>query len=343
MAPVRTILHLDMDAFYASVEQHDHPEYRGKPVVVGAPPEGGSGRGVVATCSYEARRFGIHSAMPVSKAYRLCPQAIFVPPRFRRYVEISEIVFSIMKEFSPAIETLSLDEAYLDLTASLELFGNPEGIGREIKERILKTTGLTSSVGIASNKFVAKTASEKNKPDGLCICPAGKEKEFLAPLPVRAIRGIGKKTALELNLLAIQTAADLAEQDPAFLKRRFGKSGEHLWNLANGIDDSPVQSSERKSIGQEETFHEDTRDADFINRTFINIADRVSHSMRKKNIRGKTVVLKVRFSDFTTFTRKKTLPVYTNSSESIMEIVRELSREFSKEERAIRLLGITMT
>lgn len=227
----RKILHVDMDAFYASVEQLDHPEYRGLPVVVGADPKGGAGRGVVSTCSYEARKFGIHSAMLISQAYRLCPDAVFVFPRFRRYEEISKTVMEILKSFSPEIEQIGIDEAFLDCSASILLFGSAEKIGRTIKDLILEKTGLVASVGIASNKFIAKVASDLEKPDGLVICPEGHEKEFLAPLEVNRLWGAGKKTTALLSEMGIKKIGELAKLREDYLTGKLGKLGAHLWNL----------------------------------------------------------------------------------------------------------------
>ncbi|HEV8711811.1 MAG TPA: DNA polymerase IV, partial [Candidatus Binatia bacterium] len=256
----RRIIHLDMDAFYAAIEQRDFPELRGKPLIVG----GDRNRGVVATASYEARPYGIHSAMPMAQALKLCPQAIVVPPRRERYVEVSRQIFAVLRSFTPLVEPLSLDEAFLDVTTSESLFGPAREIARQIKTRIRDETQLTASAGIAPNKFVAKIASDMQKPDGLVEVQADEILAFLHPLPVTRIWGVGRVTARTLHALGVQTISDLARFSQEILVARFGTHGAHLFQLAHGIDDRPVDpDQELKSLGEEETFIEDlARDSD---------------------------------------------------------------------------------
>ncbi len=337
----RLIVHVDMDAFFAAVEQLDHPEYRGKPVVVGADPKGGKGRGVVATASYEARQFGIRSAMPISRAYRLCPNAIFLRGRHRRYHEVSQQIMAILRDFSPVIQQISIDEAFLDMTGSLGLYPDPVALGRQIKERIRTETGLTASLGIASNKFVAKVASDLEKPDGLTYCPPGQEKEFLAPLPIRRLWGVGEKTAQKLMQLGFRTIGDIAEVPQDKLVKLLGSWGLHLWKLANGIDHRPVsEQSIRKSISEETTFHEDVDDAERIEMTLFKIADRVSRTMRRKGWKGRTITLKIRYEDFETHTRSKSLSDYVNDAETLRTLGVQLFRKTWKGEKKIRLIGL---
>jgi nucleotidyltransferase/DNA polymerase involved in DNA repair len=340
----RIILHLDMDAFFAAIEQLDHPEYRGKPVIVGADPKGGRGRGVVSTCSYEARKYGIHSAMPISEAYRRCPDGIFLPVRGKRYGQVSKQVMAIVGEFSPTIEQISIDEAFVDMTGSAHLFGGPKSAALEMKRRIHDQTGLTASVGIAPNKFLAKIASDLQKPDGLVIVPEGREKEFLRPLPIRRLWGVGKKTGEYLERIGIETIGQLAEMPLEDLTKRFGKWGLSLWQLANGIDHRPVSPSRlRKSISVERTFDEDVDDSAVIEKTLFRIAEQLSRDMRREGLKGRTITLKIRLEDFSTFTRSRTLPEWTNSPKVLRAVVMSLLRKFSRGGQRVRLLGIAVS
>ncbi len=261
-----------MDAFYASVEQLDHPAYRGKPVVVGADPRGGAGRGVVAACSYEARKFGIRSAMPISRAYRLCPTAVFVRPRGARYAEMSERIFAILREYTDLMEPLSIDEAFLDVTASQRLFGPAAEIGRTMKARIRSELGLVASIGLAPNKFLAKVGSDLGKPDGFVTVAPGQERAFLDPLPISRLWGVGPKTEARLHQMGFQTIGQIARTPLATLEDTLGQGGRDLWELANGLDDRPVEpEQEAKSIGAEHTFAEDTADREQIRRTILEL------------------------------------------------------------------------
>jgi len=344
MKSPRCILHIDMDAFFAAVEILDNPEYRGKPVVIGADPKSGKGRGVVSTASYEARVFGIHSAMPISQAYRRCPQAIFLPGRPHRYGEISRQVMSILKDFSPTIQQISIDEAFLDITQTAGPMDGPLTVAKKIKQRIKDEIGLTASVGMAGNKFVAKVASDLQKPDGLTICEAGKEKEFLAPLPVGRLWGVGKKTEEHLTKLGFRTIADIAATSQDFLARKFGKWGSHLWQLANGIDDRPVEEwGPQKSISHEHTYEVDQDEVAVLEHTLWSLADGLSLEMRDANLKGRSLTLKIRLEGFISYTRQRSLEAYTNDAVTMRDVALELFRKFDRQGKRVRLLGIGMS
>lgn len=337
----RTILHIDMDAFFAAVEQLDQPKYRGKPVIVGADPKGGAGRGVVATASYEARKYGVHSAMPISKAYRLCPHGIYLRGRYKRYAEVSANVMTILKDFSPVIEKISIDEAFLDVTNSLNLFGNVGAIAHQIKTRIQEELQLTASIGIAPNKFLAKIASDLEKPNGLVLVKEGEEKAFLKDLPISRLWGVGKKTELALSKMGIATIGQVAEFSEIELNRKFGKWGNALWRLANGIDHRPVETREQqKSISQETTFEEDVDDEELIEKTIFRLADDLSRLMRHHNIKGRTITFKLRLHDFSTFTRSRTISGFIDSTQIIKGVTIDLYRKFNKRNMKVRLVGI---
>jgi DNA polymerase-4 len=300
-ADPRSIIHVDMDAFYASVEQRDRPDLRGRPVIVGADPRG---RGVVSTASYEARTFGVHSAMPIGRAARLCPDGAFLPVDMAKYARVSRQIMAILAEFTPLLEPVSIDEAFLDVTAMGALLGDGESIARLIKTRIRTDVQLTASVGVASNKFVAKVASDLRKPDGLVVVPPGEEAGFLAPLPVSRLWGVGRVTASALESMGIRTIAQLAATPVAHLEARFGSAGALLLELAHGRDDRPVAPcSAPKSMGAEETFEEDHRDLERLRATLRAQAERVARELRAEGYAGRTVTLKVRFADFSMITR----------------------------------------
>ena len=298
-------MHVDMDAFFASIEQLDHPEYKGHPVIVG----GLSSRGVVATCSYEARKFGVHSAMPISRAKKLCPDGIYVYPRMDRYKEVSEQIFSIMKEFTPYIEPLSVDEAFLEVSGMSTMYSGPKALGRAIKDRVFEETGLIISAGLAPNKFLAKLASDLDKPDGLVVIPYGREKEILAPLPIKRIWGVGPRTEKILKTGGFHLMRHIqALPDESSLIPLVGNQARRIWELANGIDDRPVETDRKiQSIGAEETYEEDLTDGSVIELEFRYFANRLSKRLRKRNLLGHTVSIKVRYDDFTTVSRQKRL------------------------------------
>lgn len=337
----RIIFHLDMDAFFAAVEQLDFPQYRGKPVIVGADPMGGRGRGVVSTASYEARKFGIHSAMPISQAYRACPTGVFVRPRGSRYMEISEKIMRLLYDFTPLIAPISIDEAFLDLTGSLKLFGDAKTIAIKIKERIQQEIGLTASIGIAPNMFIAKIASDLQKPDGLVIVESGQEKEFLAPLAISKMWGIGKKTEPLFHRQGIYTIGQLAQKRVEDLVKLFGKVGVDYWYLANGIDPRPVETGEeRKSISKEITFFEDTDDCQKLELILFEIAEILGKSLREKKLKARTITLKIRLADFSTFTRSKSLKNFTDNSTEIRDTGVALFRHFDCGTSKVRLIGL---
>jgi DNA polymerase-4 len=329
-----------MDAFYASVEQRDRPELRGRPVVVGADPRG---RGVVSAASYEARRFGIHSAMPIGRAYRLCPTAVFLPVDMPRYARESERIMGILAEFTPLVEPLSLDEAFLDVTASSMLHGSGLEIARRIKARIRAEVRLTASAGVGPNKLLAKIASDLRKPDGLVEVPPGGEAAFLAPLSLRRLWGVGPAAERELAALGAVTMGDVVRLGRARLERRLGVSGGLLWELAQGIDERPVVPwHEPKSIGAEETFERDTRDVQRLRATLLGQAERVSAELRAAGLRGRTVTLKLRFADFRTLTRRDTGEAPTADAG---DIFRRAWAAFGKVPRPqpVRLIGLSVS
>ncbi len=340
----RSIIHLDMDAFYASVEQLDHPAFRGKPVVVGADPRGGRGRGVVAACSYEARPFGVRSAMPISQAYRLCPQAVYARPRMARYAEMSERIFAVLREVTDLVEPLSIDEAFLDVTASQRLLGPAETIGRTLKARILSELGLVASIGLAPNKFLAKVASDLGKPDGFVVVPPGGERDFLHPLPISRLWGVGPKTETRLRRLGLQTIGQIARMPAEDLEAILGNSGRDLWELANGMDDRQVTpEQEAKSIGAETTFEQDTDDQEEIRKTILELSDRVGRRLRREGYLAGGVTLKFRDHNFHTVTRASMLDRLTDVGDDLFREALELLQRVSWKGKRVRLLGVTAT
>ncbi len=335
----RTILHVDLDAFFAAVEQRDRPELRGKPVIVGG--GGPNDRGVVSTASYEARKFGVHSAMPLRTAGRLCPQGIFLPVDGRKYQAESRRVMDILRRFTPQVQPVSIDEAFLDVTASRALFGDGEAIARAIKSAVHEEVGLTISVGVAATKLVAKVASDLRKPDGLVVVPPGEEAAFLAPLAISRLWGVGEKTAAALAEFGVRTIGDLAALPPDALEHRLGKHGASLVARAHGIDPDPVASGEpAKSIGHEHTFDRDTADREVVERTLLGMADGVAGRLRSSGLRAVTITLKLRDSGFTTITRQTTLETPADLTEQIFEAaVTLLRRELHGQK--IRLVGVT--
>lgn len=336
---LRKIIHVDMDAFYASVEQRDDPSLLGKPVVVGGKP---NSRGVVSTASYEARKFGIHSAMPMAEAYRRCPHAIFLPVNMRKYQEVSFQIRQIFINYTPIVEPLSLDEAFLDVTGSTSLFGSADSIAFTIKQRIKQELNLTASVGLACNKFLAKLASDLQKPDGFVIVQPNRVQEFLDPLSVERLWGVGKKTAEQLHKLNIKTVKDLRHLEKGYLTQLFGVLGNQLYQLAQGIDERLVESGRKvKSIGHETTFVKDIVDQDVLETALLKLAVNVGRRLRKEVFKGKTITLKVRYDDFRTISRSHTLPQATDIDDVIYLEARNLLREVSLKQ-PIRLIGVTV-
>ncbi|HXK09124.1 MAG TPA: DNA polymerase IV [Vicinamibacteria bacterium] len=337
----RAILHVDMDAFFAAVEQRDRPELRGKPVIVGADPRGGRGRGVVSTASYEARRFGVGSAMPISEAWRRCPQGVYLHPDMDKYARESERIMAIFGRFTDLVEPVSIDEAFLDVTGSARAMGTGEAIARRLKDEIRDETQLTASVGVASSKLVAKIASDMRKPDGLVVVAPGEEKAFLAPLPVRRLWGVGPKMEEALAKAGVVTIGDLAALDPARLERRLGTHGHDLQRLARGEDDRDVisEGAGAKSLGQEHTYDRDTADPARLRATLLQIADGVAGRLRAHRLRARTVTLKYRDEDFHTTTHARTLPEGTDAGNALFRVASELFAEIHCG-RKVRLLGI---
>ena len=344
MPPHRFIAHVDMDAFYASVEQRDNPDYRGKPVIVGADPKAGRGRGVVAACSYEARKYGIHSAMPISTAFRKCPHAIFLRGDMKKYGDVSRQIFKVLESFSPDIEPISIDEAFIDITGSYHLFGTPRETCLKIKKAILLATGLKASIGLAPNKMTAKIASDLEKPDGVVIVGEENLLEFLHPLPAGKLWGVGKKSREALNRLGIKTIGDIAKRDVQELIRLFGKNGMHIWKLANGIDSREVKPEDSiKSIGNEYTFDKDEIDTDKIKDTLMRLSEKISRRLRKAGFKGKTITLKIRFADFKTYTRATTLKEPTNFVKDIYQNAWVKVQAFQLKQNPVRLIGIQVS
>ena len=351
----RWIMHVDMDAFFASIEQLDHPEYKGHPVIVG----GLSSRGVVATCSYEARKFGVHSAMPISRAKKLCPDGIYVYPRMDRYKEVSHQIFSIMKEFTPYIEPLSIDEAFLEVSGMSTMYSGPKALGRAIKDRVYEKTGLIISAGLAPNKFLAKLASDLDKPDGLVVIPYGCEKDILAPLPIKRIWGVGPHTEKRLKAGGFHLISHIqALPDERSLIPIVGNQARRIWELANGIDERPVETDRKiQSIGAEETYEEDLVDGSAIELEFRYFANRLSKRLRKRNLLGHTVSIKVRYDDFITVSRQKRLDTPSDHEHVFFEtalllwnklIQDKASKQpkgltFMEPPSPIRLLGLTVS
>ncbi len=335
---VREILHVDMDAFFASVEQLDDPSLRGKPVLVG----GSQRRGVVAAASYEARAYGVHSAMPMAQALRRCPHAIVVPPHSRRYEEISDRVFAIFRRFTPLVEGLSVDEAFLDVTKSRGLFGDGETIARRIREAVREETGLTASAGVAPSKFIAKIASDLKKPDGLVVVRPDEVRKFLDPLPVERMWGVGPKSAERLRAMGFSTLGDLACADSRVLESALGSWGHEVAELARGIDEREVIAErEAKSIGAEETFDEDLTDRKTIERTLLAHCVRIARRLHESGLFARRVTVKIKYSDFTLKTRQQRLEQPTADATSLFEAARSLLERFALAGRRVRLTGVS--
>lgn len=338
---VRKIIHVDMDAFYAAVEQRDNPALRGLPVVVGGPP---NSRGVVTTCSYEARKFGVRSAMPSSTAYKLCPRAIFVKPRFDVYKQVSQQVREIFFEYTDLVEPLSLDEAYLDVTENKKSIPLATEVAQSILKDIRKRTHLTASAGVSFNKFLAKVASDVNKPNGITVVTPRMADDFIRRLPIGKFYGVGKVTEGKMKEMGIESGADLLKLDKEELIRRFGKVGSYYYNIVRGRDNRPVNPHRiRKSIGQERTLDLDTDDKDFMLDILDKLAGRVESYMRKHSITGRTITLKIKFYDFKSLTRSITLPEPVNDSATIMKHIRVLLDKTEAGKIKVRLLGVTLS
>ncbi len=333
-----TILHVDMDAFYASVELIDRPELKGKPVIIG----GSAGRGVVLSATYEARAFGVHAAMPMSRAQRLCPQAIVISPHHDRYADVSDGVMAIFRDFTPLVEPLSLDEAFLDVSGAMRRLGRPREIAAMIRKRVEEEQSITCSVGVAPNKFVAKVASTNAKPNGMLVVPADRVVEFLHPMPVGALWGVGPKTDEQLQRLGLRTVGDLAHTPVSTLERALGvASGRHLSELAWGRDDRDVEADEpERSIGNEETFARDLDDSEEIKRELLKLSNQVAQRLRAHGVIARTFTLKVRFADFSTITRSKTVSAATDTSHDVYSTIVGLFDALHLQRARVRLVGV---
>lgn len=337
----RHILHADLDAFYASIEQRDNPEIRGKPVIVGGSPKQ---RGVVAAASYEARNFGVHSAMPMKTAIRLCPQAIRMLPRFDVYRQTSRQIMAIFRLITPLIEPLSLDEAFLDITDQISQNKPPESIAANVKHRVRAETGLTCSIGLATSKSVAKVASGINKPNGITIVPPGQERVFLSSLPVDKLWGIGPKTAKMLAFEDIKTIGRLATKSEQWARRKLGKNGPFMLNLARGKDDRPLITDRvQKSVSAETTLTLDSDEPDALEEIVTRLSQRVGRELRKAQLQGRTVRLKFRLSNYTTFTRQKTTSEFIDSAANITTTAQNILRNEMTPGRNFRLLGVSVS
>lgn len=334
----RTIIHLDLDAFFVAVERLDNPALIGVPVLVGGRPEV---RGVISSASYEARKFGVHSAMPTAQALRLCPRAVLVSGSRGRYGEMSRRVMALLGEYTPLLEPISIDEAFLDISGAEAHYGPPARLARAIQDRVETELGLSASLGVASNKLIAKVASDFRKPHGITVVPPGEEAAFLAPLPIRRLWGVGEVTGRELARLGVATIGDLAAFALEDLRARFGAHGEGLWRAARGIDESPVVvEHEAKSLSREETFAQDTRDPELLRRELLRLSDAVASRLRRHKVAARTVAIKLRYSDFTTLTRQVTLDEPTDSGPIIYAQALALFEAAWDRRRAVRLVGV---
>lgn len=340
----KVIVHIDMDAFFAAIEQRDNPALRGQPVIVGADPKQGKGRGVVSTCSYEARQYGIHSAMPISTAYRICPHGIFLSVDMRKYHKVSDQMFNVLYDFTPDIELISIDEAFLDMTGSYHLFGSPREACLEIKKRIKEQLHLTASIGIAPSKMAAKIASDLSKPDGLMEVRPEDIQAFLWVLPIEKLWGVGQQTQKTLNAMGVKTVGDLAKMPLEALRQRWGEKGQHLFELSHGIDERNVRTDDlTKSVSHEHTFETDTADRDQIDDILSVLSEKVSRRLRRDGLKGKTLTVKVRFSNFRTITRNCTLAERTNFFDVIYKKSKALFDAIYDPRQRYRLIGVRLS
>jgi DNA polymerase IV (DinB-like DNA polymerase) len=341
----RIIFHCDIDCFFAAVEIRDNIEYRNKPVIIGADPKEGKGRGVVSTCSYEAREFGLHSAMPISKAYRLCPNGIYLKPNFNKYQKASKEVIQILRSYSPKIQQVSIDEAYLDMTEICSSFEEAKQLAKRIQEVIFNNVGITISIGCASSKSIAKIASDYNKPNGITIVKDEERTEFLKDMDITRIPGIGKKSKLYYSKKGINTIGDIIRLSRYQMIEKFGKNGEWVWNVANGLDMREVKEfhDERKSISKERTFYEDTNNFKEIISKLEEINNKIHNKLEKKEIFYRTVTLKIRFEGFQTYTRSRSFSNYIRNRNKALRIIIELMREFRSKNKKVRLVGVRIS
>jgi DNA polymerase IV (DinB-like DNA polymerase) len=340
----RIIFHMDMDHFYTAVEEREHPEYKGKPVVVGADPKEGKGRGVVSTSNYEARKAGVRSGLPISRAWKLCPEAVYLPPNFPLYINVSIEIMNIARKYADKFEQWGIDEAFLDVSTRVKDYAEAEALAKQIKREIREKEQLTCSIGIGPNKLIAKIASDIQKPDGLTTVKEDQVQAFLAPLPARKLLWVGRKTEAKLKTIGITTIGDLARYDPTVLAETFGVMGTQMHLMARGIDRSEVeQRTEVKSISHETTFEEDTDDADTVLTALDALSEEVAKETLNQNLFFKTVTIKMRYENFETHTRSKTLPFMTNRPQDLKKTSRELLQTYLKQGRKIRLIGVRVS
>jgi DNA polymerase IV (DinB-like DNA polymerase) len=336
----RIIFHVDMDQFFAAVEEREHPEIRGKPVIVGADPKEGKGRGVVSTCNYEARKYGVKSGMPITRAWRLCPQAVFLPVNFRLYLQVSARIMDTLRQHADKFEPWGFDEAFLDVSSRVRNYEEARKLALEIKKEIYEKEGLTCSIGVGPNKLIAKIASDFQKPDGLTVVEEKDVKAFLEPLDVDKLLWVGKKTTRKLNQMGIKTISDLARYDPSVLVEKFGVIGTQLYLYAQGIDRSEVGlRGPVKSIGRNVTFEKDTSDWTLVFQTLDKLCEEIYNEVKEQNFLFKTVTITVRYENFETHTRSKTLPFLTNKLSDFEKAAHELMQPYLRPERKIRLIG----
>jgi DNA polymerase IV (DinB-like DNA polymerase) len=340
----RIIFHVDMDHFFTAVEEREHPEIRGKPVVVGADPKEGTGRGVVSTSNYEARKFGVTSGIPIARAWRLCPQAVYLSVNYRLYQMVSAKIMVILKKYADKFEQWGLDEAFLDVTSRVKDFEEAEKFAQKIKKDVYNTEHLTCSIGVGPNKLVAKIASDFRKPDGLTVVRPEDAKQFLSPLGVRKLLWVGKKTEKRLNQMGIQTIGDLAAYDASILLEKFGVGGTQLYLMAQGIDNSEFQENwERKSLSREITFEEDTLDPSIIYETLDALSEDLHKELVALQFIFKTLTVKMRYANFETHTHGKTLPFFTDRLKDIQKTANEILVNYLRIDRKIRLIGIRLS
>lgn len=337
----RIILHIDMDHFYTAVEEKINPRLKGRPVVVGADPKEGRGRGVVHTCNYEARNFGVRSGMPISRAWKLCPQAVYLPVNYKLYTQVSNEIMEILRKHADKFEQWGIDEAFLDITSKVRDYIEAEALAHKIKKEIEDKTGLTCSIGIGMNKLVAKIASDFQKPDGLTVIKQDEVEKFLAPLPVRKLLWVGRKTEQKLGNMGIKTIRDLARYDPTVLAETFGVVGAQLYFMAHGKDESEVEErGEIKSIGRDTTFDQDTTDFKFVLETLRQLAEDVYKEILERRLFFKTVTVRVRYENFETHTRSKTLPFMSDRLKDLDKTAIDLLKYYLRPDRKIRLIGV---
>jgi DNA polymerase IV (archaeal DinB-like DNA polymerase) len=340
----RIIIHVDMDHFYTAIEERERPELKGKPVIVGADPKEGKGRGVVYTCTYEARNFGVRSGMPISKAWKLCPTAVYLPPNFELYMKVSNEIMNILRKYAGKFEQWGIDEAFLDLTSRVKDYVDAKALANQIKKEIRDTEGLTCSIGIGPNKIVAKVASDFQKPNGLTAVKESEVETFLAPLPVRRLLWVGRKTEQKLTTIGIKTIGDLAHYDPVVLVEKFGMMGGQLYLMAHGVDKSEVEERHGvKSISREMTFEEDTSDFNLVLDMTDKLSEEVHNDVLNQKLSFRTVTVKVRYENFETHIHCKTLPSMTNHVQDLKKTARELIRSYFRPERKIRLIGVRVS